>query len=46
MQGSDSMAGIRLRVGKVELAALSDGQGEMAPTEALADSGMDIWRPE
>ena len=40
------MAGIRLKVGNVEMAALSDGQGEMEPTEVFSDSSMDIWRSE
>ena len=40
------MAGIRLTVGSVEIVSVSDGQGDMNPTEAFPASDMEIWRSE
>ena len=40
------MAGIRLTVGNVEIVSVSDGQGDMNPTEAFPASAMEIWRSE
>ena len=40
------MAGARLTVGNVEIVSVSDGQGDMNPTEAFPASSMDIWRSE
>ena len=40
------MAGARLRVGDVEMVSVSDGQGDMNPTEAFPASEMEIWRSE
>ena len=40
------MAGARLTVGNVEIVSVSDGQGDMNPTEAFPASDMDVWRSE
>ena len=40
------MAGARLTVGGVEIVSVSDGQGDMNPTEAFPASAMEIWRSE
>lgn len=40
------MAGARLTVGKVEMVSVSDGQGDMNPTEAFPASDMETWRSE
>ena len=40
------MAGARLTVGNVEMVSVSDGQGDMNPTEAFPASDMEIWRSE
>lgn len=40
------MAGARLTVGNVEMVSVSDGQGDMNPTEAFPASAMEIWQPE
>ncbi len=40
------MAGARLTVGNVELVSVSDGQGDMNPTEAFPASEIEIWRSE
>ena len=40
------MAGIKLTVGNVEIVSVSDGQGDMNPTEAFPASAVEIWRSE
>ena len=40
------MAGARLMVGDVEIVSVSDGRGDMNPTEAFPASDMEIWRSE
>ncbi len=40
------MAGIRLTVGNVKIVSVSDGQGDMNPTETFPTSDMEIWRSE
>ena len=40
------MAGAKLTVGNVEMVSVSDGQGDMNPTEAFPASDMEIWRSE
>ena len=40
------MADHTVSVGNVEIVSLSDGHGEMAPTEVFADSSIEQWRSE
>ena len=40
------MAGVRLTVGNVEIVSVSDGQGDMNPTEAFPASDIETWRSE
>ena len=40
------MAGVRLTIGNVEIVSVSDGQGDMNPTEAFPESEIEIWRSE
>ncbi len=40
------VSGERITVGNVEIVSVSDGQGDMTPTDAFPDSTMEIWRSE
>ena len=40
------MAGAKVVVGNIEIVSVSDGQGDMAPTDVFPASDMEIWRSE
>ena len=40
------MAGEKVVIGNIEIASVSDGQGDMSPADVFPTSDIDIWRSE